>query len=95
MTLLGFNCFKLQLIIEITPVYKLSDLLQSHATCSFDSCFGLHFIFHHASFGYLTFSTTMEDSGEWLLLTKLEISFWQEQLKQAVSTYSRSNINFS
>ena len=32
MTLPGFNCFKLQLIIEITPFYKSSDLLQSHTT---------------------------------------------------------------
>ena len=78
MTLPRFNCFKLQLIKEITPVYKLSGLLQSHTIYSFDSCFGLHFIFHHTSFEYQAFSNTMENLDEQLLLTKLEISCWKE-----------------
>ena len=39
----GLNHFKLQLIIEITPVNKSSGLLQSHVACSFDSGLGLIF----------------------------------------------------
>ena len=82
----GFNCFKLQLIIEIIPVYISSGLLQSCTIYSFNFCSGLHFTFHcmlilsikhfgyHGEFGH-----------EQLLLTKLEISCWEEQLKQAVS----------
>ena len=47
---------------------------------------GLHFVSHYTTFEYQDLFDIMDYLDEWLLLTNLEISCWEEQLKQEIST---------
>ena len=82
---------------EITPVCKLSD------QCTFFFA-GVPLLLRSSSFQhyfFLQFSTVvttffrMEDLDEQLLVTKIEVSCWEDQLKQAVSLLQLNNILYA
>ena len=68
----------ISIFIEILPVQKLSDLT-SLIICSFTFC-------THFSVAFCI-TLIMEDLDSRLFIAGVEISSWQDQLRQAVSIY--------